>query len=130
MNLSDIDMQEMLERIEYELASQGMNKKTFYEKSGVSSSLYSQYNTGATRPSWRSIGKMANALGVSIKYLIGMPDIEKSPSDEEELTRRLQILKDRPDLGVLLDVGADTTPEEVDALIEFWKKTKGGGNVN
>lgn len=129
MNLSEIDVQAMIERIEFEIATQKLSKKDFYERSGVSSSLYSQWNTGTVRPSWRSIGKMAEALGVSIKYLIGQAEEteekEKSPpSDEDELMEELQMLRDLPERRALLHATKGLTADQVRQMADFLEGMK------
>ena len=114
MNFSKEEVQAILLRIEYEVATQGMSKKDFYAKSGVSSSLYSQWNTGAVKPTMKSLGKVADALGISLASLLG--EKEKPAPDGDELIRTLQMLRDREDLRVLLDVSAKRTPEQVRRL--------------
>lgn len=70
MEFSKQQVQEIIRRVEMLIAQKNMKKKDFYSASGVSSSLYSQYNTGRTRPSLTSVAGMANALDVSLETLI------------------------------------------------------------
>lgn len=81
MNLSESQVKEIIERMEILIAQKRMKKKEFYEKSGISSSLYSQWNTGAVKPSMRFLAQAADVLDVSIEFLT--TGKEKTPSDGE-----------------------------------------------
>lgn len=54
-----------------------MTKAEFYKKAGYTDAAYSQWVTGQTTPSARSINKAANALGVEAAYLITGKNIKK-----------------------------------------------------
>lgn len=129
MKLSRDQVEEMIRRIEHEIARQKMLKKDFYEKSGVSSSLYSQWNTGSVNPTMKSVGQIAAALGVSVEYLTGQEEIKNQPaSEEDELIEELQMLRDREDLRALLHVGYKNTPAQVRKLAELMQSMNGEGN--
>lgn len=81
MNLSETKVKEMIERMEMLIAHKRMKKKDFYAKSGISSSLYSQWNTGAVKPSLRFISQAADVLEVSPEYL--MYGKEKAPTEND-----------------------------------------------
>ena len=57
-----IDVPGMLSRIELRMAELNMSKQSFYEKSGISSASFSQWNTGAYKPSVKKIKSAAKAL--------------------------------------------------------------------
>ena len=82
MNLSESQVKEIIERMEILIAQKRMKKKEFYEKSGISSSLYSQWNTGAVKPSMRFLAQAADVLDVSIEFLT--TGKEKTPSGDGE----------------------------------------------
>ena len=121
MNFSEEEIKTMLLKIEFEIARQRMSKKEFYEKSGISSSLYSQWNTGTVKPTMKSLGRIADALGISVEFLTGKQKVNSHPSDDEdeEMADVLQLLRDRDDLRALLHVSAKNTPEQVKKLTEL-----------
>jgi len=123
VNLSDADVRTMLLKIEYEIARQKMTKREFYEKSGVSSSLYSQWNTGTAKPTMKSIGRVAEALNLPVEFLVGGKTEEDK---EEEMAEELQILRDREDLKALLHVGKRNTPEQIRRLIAMLESMNEG----
>ena len=126
MILSDNQIRTMLLKIEYEIARQKMTKKTFYEKSGVSSSLYSQWNTGSARPTMKSVGRVADALGLSVEFLVGETEKEKETVPEDDLSEELQILRDRKDLRAMLHAGARQKPETVWKVKEMFETMEEG----
>lgn len=83
-----IDVPGMLLRIELRMAELNMSKQSFYEKSGISSASFSQWNTGAYKPSVKKIKSAAKALGTSVDYLLtgaGPGDIKKErPAENGE----------------------------------------------
>ena len=61
-----------------------MTKQEFYEKSGISSGSFSQWNTGKHAPSIKKVQRAASVIGVTTEYLLygvdPMPDFAvKSP---------------------------------------------------
>lgn len=70
MNLSEKQIREILNRIEALIAGNHMKKKDFYAQSGVSSSLYSQWNTGKVKPSRQFLTNIAGLFGVEFEQLV------------------------------------------------------------
>lgn len=72
------DVQSVIRRIEIRLAEIGMTKQEFYEKSGISSGSFSQWNTGKHAPSIKKVQRAASVIGVTTEYLLygvdPMPD--------------------------------------------------------
>lgn len=64
-----MDTLAIIKRIELRLAELGMSKAEFYEKSGISSASYSQWNTGRYNPSRAKLQKAAVVLGLNLDYL-------------------------------------------------------------
>ena len=124
MILSDNQIRTMLLKIEYEIARQKMTKKTFYEKSGVSSSLYSQWNTGSARPTMKSVGRVADALGLSVEFLIGETGKEKETVPEDDLSEELQILREDPETRALLRSSRGLTKEQLRAVSEMLRQMR------
>lgn len=64
------DVQSVIRRIEIRLAEIGMTKQEFYEKSGISSGSFSQWNTGKHAPSIKKVQRAASVIGVTTEYLL------------------------------------------------------------
>lgn len=79
-NLLDCSQEEillLLSRIDYQLSSKGISYADFYSAVGVSASAVSKWRKGATRPRKTVIENIAQYLGVSVDYLMGL-DNEKT----------------------------------------------------
>lgn len=101
-----IDTSSVLRRIEIRLAEIEMPKQVFYEKSGISSGSYSQWNTGMHSPSLKKLQKAALVLGVPVEYLLygdapaASDGAKKAPDPEiegvmedEDLKEAVELLK-------------------------------------
>lgn len=110
-----IDVPGMLSRIELRMAELNMSKQSFYEKSGISSASFSQWNTGAYKPSVKKIKSAAKALNTSVEYLLtgaGPGDIKKERPAEngealendlpEDIQQLLSICRQNPALASAL----------------------------
>ncbi len=110
-----IDVPGMLLRIELRMAELNMSKQSFYEKSGISSASFSQWNTGAYKPSVKKIKSAAKALDTSVDYLLtgaGPGDIKKERPAEngealakelpEDIQQLLSICRQNPSLASAL----------------------------
>lgn len=110
-----IDVPGMLSRIELRMAELNMSKQLFYEKSGISSASFSQWNTGAYKPSVKKIKSAAKALDTSVDYLLtgaGPGDIKKERPAEngealendlpEDIQQLLSICRQNPELASAL----------------------------
>ena len=82
MTKTEIDA--ILRRIEIRMATIGMTKEKFYEISGISSASFSQWNTGAHKPTNKKLAKAAETLGVSLEYLLYGEEKEKAPVQTDE----------------------------------------------
>ena len=110
-----IDVPGMLLRIELRMAELNRSKQSFYEKSGISSASFSQWNTGAYKPSVKKIKSAAKALDTSVDYLLtgaGPGDIKKERHAEngealakelpEDIQQLLSICRQNPALASAL----------------------------
>lgn len=92
MKISKDQVGSIIRRIEVLIAENGMSKKEFYEKSGISSALFSQWNTNLYVPTEKSLTKAAKALGCTVDFLVNGEQKEK-PSDDggglDETTKEL-----------------------------------------
>ena len=82
MNLSENQIREILNRIEVLIAGNQMKKKDFYAQTGVSSSLYSQWNTGKVKPSRQFLTNISNLFGVDFDQLV----YGSTPEDIKKIT--------------------------------------------
>lgn len=110
-----IDTSSVLRRIEIRLAEIEMPKQVFYEKSGISSGSYSQWNTGMHSPSLKKLQKAALVLGVPVEYLLcgdapaASEGAKKAPDPEIE--------GGSPAKKALMDALNDLTDEQCEKLL-------------
>lgn len=110
-----IDTSSVLRRIEIRLAEIEMPKQVFYEKSGISSGSYSQWNTGMHSPSLKKLQKAALVLGVPVEYLlygdapVASQGAKKAPDPEIEGGREAK--------KALIDALNDLTDEQCEKLL-------------
>lgn len=74
-----------IDKINRLLALKGMSGAELEKRIGVSNSVYSQWNTKATKPSSKSLLKVAAALDVDVNDITADKD-EKKPTIDGELT--------------------------------------------
>lgn len=74
------------ERIKRCRLALGMSKARLAAKAGLSRPTITYYENRHTAPTLRSLRKLADALGVTVDYLVG---IEKDPKDSSDLKIRL-----------------------------------------
>lgn len=108
-----IDTSSVLRRIEIRLAEIEMPKQVFYEKSGISSGSYSQWNTGMHSPSLKKLQKAALVLGVPVEYLLygdapaaseGAKKETPDPTIEGKRSTVSSFIRESTDASVLLDI--------------------------
>ena len=80
-----IDVKEVIKRVEVRLAEIGMSKSEFYRKSGISSASFSQWNTGVNSPSMKKLKNASDCLGVSLDYLLTGEQKEKPAPQRDGL---------------------------------------------
>ena len=70
-----------IDKINFYLAKLGMSGAELERAIGVSGSVYSQWNTGRTAPSKRSLAKIATVLDVDVEELMAdKEDAKKEPA--------------------------------------------------
>lgn len=142
--LSNMQIEAFLKRVELLIATKKMKKKDFYEKSGVSSSLYSQWNTGKVKPGFDKIGGVAEALEVPVEYLIfgdseqnnieevkntaeqivEQPKASTSYNDDEEVIAIRQMLLERPEMRTLYKTARHVPASAIYQSIAIMEKYK------
>ena len=84
---------------------------------GVSSVVYSRYETGKRQPSIDMLIQMADIFGVTVDFLLGRQDIDDSTLSDYELqlliaSRKADERAKQDALNMLLAHAANTKPEE------------------
>lgn len=100
-----------IDKINALLKERGMNGAELSRAIGVSSAVYSQWNTRKTTPSNKNIAKVAAVLGVSVSELTMDGQKEKLPtqggepigSNKQALLELVEQMSD-DEMGDLLDV--------------------------
>ena len=69
------------------------------QQTGIDQKTLSNYETGKTNPDSYALIKLADFFGVSIDYLVGRWDSPNICADQEELHRRIDVI--RQELNVL-----------------------------
>jgi transcriptional regulator with XRE-family HTH domain len=109
-----LDTLAMLRRIDDLLRERGMTKADFYSQCKITDGAISQWRTGKTSPSNRSIEKMANVFGVSPEYLIfGVEKENPLVHGDERLTEILEMYEKRSDVRILFGTLPGASPESV-----------------
>lgn len=72
-----------IDKINVLLAQKGMSGADLERQIGVSNSVYSQWNTKLTKPSKKSLLKVAEALGVDVSELIPDENKKEKPAATE-----------------------------------------------
>lgn len=88
-----------IDKINIILARKGLSGADLERMIGVSNSVYSQWNTRQTKPSKRSLAKVAEALQVDVLEILPDGNQNEKPIPEDELDRELveKLMKLRPD---------------------------------
>lgn len=78
-------MSEVTKRIDNVLREKGISKKDFYKACDITSSAYSQWNTGKTEPRTAKLKEISNYLNIMYEWLaFGVGEKEKTPTPEGE----------------------------------------------
>ena len=111
-----MDSKEIVRQIELRLAELGMKKGVFYKLTGVSSSSFSQWNTGIAQPSRDALHRIDSVLGTSLE-----------PSSlSDNIFEKIQMLQElRDSERALLAVTKNMTDDEIRRTTEFIKSLKG-----
>lgn len=111
---------DIIDMINARLRAAGMSGAELARRIGVSSGVYSQWNTKRTEPSNQNLIKIATVLNCEVKDLI--PGSEEEPETLgtiEDVFDILQTFRDRPEMRMLFDAGRKATPETVRQTAKF-----------
>lgn len=70
-SLTAEDVEDMLSKVYELLKSKGIPRMQFYAEIGISAGAMSQWKLGKTTPTYNSIAKIADYLGVTVEELTG-----------------------------------------------------------
>lgn len=77
-----MDTLAFISRYEAILKEKKILKMQFYKDCGITDAAVSQWRTKKTKPAMTTISRIADYLGVSVGYLLGSDQKEKSPAPD------------------------------------------------
>lgn len=87
---------------------------------GVSSGVYSQWNTGRSEPSPQNLTKIAAVLNCDVEDLLpGQEEEPEALGSIEDVFDILQTFRSRPEMKMLFDAGKKATPDTVRQTAKF-----------
>lgn len=102
-----LDNLAFIARYEALLRERKMLKGTFYQACGITDAAVSQWRKGKTSPSMKTIGRIAEFLGVSLDYLLtDLGEKEKAPTPKDRIDEeimRMYLELDEPYRKLMLD---------------------------
>jgi len=111
-----METKEIVRQIELRLAELGIKKGEFYKLTGVSSSSFSQWNTGIAQPSRDALHRIDAVLGTSFEL----------SQQSDNIFDKIQMLQElRDSERALLAVTKNMTDDEIRRTTEFIKSLKG-----
>ncbi|MCP4138512.1 MAG: helix-turn-helix transcriptional regulator [bacterium] len=87
MNISE-EITQFGERLRETRKSRDLSQKELAEASGISRRMIGHYETLAKRPSISKVQKLAEALNVSLDYLLGKSELSEEEKKFEEVSLR------------------------------------------
>lgn len=96
-----------------------MAKQEFYDKSGISSGSFSQWRTGTHTPSLKKLQCAANALNVSLDYILYGEEVKPVEPDEKDAKKDLPHGEVNEKVRKIFDFAESGAPEEIDAVLDY-----------
>ena len=113
------------------LEKKGLKAADVSRATGIVASTFSDWKKGKSKPNTEKMIKIAEFLGVSVKYLTTGEEEEKYYINEET-ARVAQEIFENKDLRVLFDAARDATPEDLkttyNMLMALKKKERGSND--
>lgn len=104
------------------------------KEAGVTQTALSNWKTGKSTPTTKTLQKIADYFGVSIDYLMTGEDKEDNRYYlNDETAEMAQTLFENKKLRVLFDAAKDATPEDLETtynMLMALKKKERGNNVD
>lgn len=120
----------MYEIFEQLLQKYGLTAYKVAKEAGVTQTALSNWKTGKSTPTTKTLQKIADYFSVSIDYLMTGKETEDSKYYlNDETAEMAQALFENKNLRVLFDAAKDATPEDLkttyDMLMALKKKERG-----
>lgn len=111
------------ERIQMLRKQRGYNQDQLAEMASLNRVTIAKYESGRIEPGAQALARIADALGVSIDYLMGREEEPHEHADDDLWDLREQLRRD-PDLGVLFSAARNANPEHVRAAAAMLRALK------
>ena len=123
----------MYERFEQLLQKHGVTPYKVSKEAGVTQTSLSNWKSGRSTPSVKTLQKIADYFDVSIGYLTGTEEAEPNAVDKEnnpivlddEALELLEELKERPEMRTLFSVSRKATKEDILNAVKIIEALKG-----
>ena len=117
----------MYENYERILKERGLTNYKVSKDTGIAQSVLSTWKTKGTTPKADKLQILAEYLGVSIDYLLGVQQNVQSEEyyQNDEASRAAQEAFDDPDLRLLFDAAKGSRPEDIRMAAEMLRRLKG-----
>ena len=117
----------MYENYEIILKERGLTNYKVSKDTGIAQSVLSTWKTKGTTPKADKLQILAEYLGVSIDYLLGVQQNVQSEEyyQNDEASRAAQEAFDDPDLRILFDAAKGSRPEDIRMAAEMLRRLKG-----
>ena len=123
----------MYERFLQLLQKHGVTPYKVSKEAGVTQTSLSNWKSGRSTPSVKTLQKIADYFGVSIGYLTGTEEAEPNAVDKEnnpivlddEALELLEELKTRPEMRTLFSVSKKATKEDILKAVKIIEALKG-----
>ena len=123
----------MYERFEQLLQKHGVTPYKVSKEAGVTQTSLSNWKSGRSTPSVKTLQKIADYFDVSIGYLTGAEEGEPNAVDKEnnpivlddEALELLEELKTRPEMRTLFSVSKKATKEDIMKAVKIIEALKG-----
>ena len=115
-----MDIQLMGARIKNARQLRQVSLEQVARKIGLNKSTVQRYESGAIQsPKLPVIKAIAEALDVNLRWLTGEAENIEPVAGDEEISRYLSLLEERPELRSLLKTAKDANVEQVQAGVDF-----------
>lgn len=103
----------------------GMNQKELCEKTNINEATLSRYENGIREPKAATLSKIAEVLGVSCDYLLGITHIRNYESSQNDLNKDVESIyentKEMLSQEGLMLYGKPASKEDIDHILKAMK---------
>jgi len=114
------------DRIQETRKSRGLNQEQLAELASLNRVTIAKYESGRIEPGAQALARIADALEVSIDYLLGR---DEEPETDDTWTLREQLRRD-PDMRVLFSAARTASPDHIRAAAAMLKALKETENAD